>query len=83
MLRRPDGTLGIARDRILVEPNGVDLSFLFPRDRRLMREQYGIGGEDFVVVFVGANEDRKGPKRLLAALEGLSDAKCILAGVGT
>jgi len=75
--------IGISSNRIKVEPNGVDLNFMYPRDQQTARRNLGLGADDFVVVFVGANEDRKGPKRLLAAIQDLNDVKCILAGQGT
>lgn len=77
------GQLGISRDRIMIEPNGIDLSFMYPRDRQAMREKHGVNEKDFVIVFVGANEVRKGPERVLAAIEGMTDVRCIFAGMGT
>jgi len=75
--------LGIQPDRILVEPNGVDLGLMYPRASNEMREKHGIGRADFVIAFVGANVDRKGPSRLVKAVEGVDGAKCILVGRGT
>ena len=75
--------LGIEFNRIRVEPNGIDLSLMFPHDRLAMRNRFGFDHNDFVVVFVGTNEERKGPQRLLDAVEDLQDVKCIFAGLGT
>ena len=77
------GRLGIEFNRILVEPNGIDLTLMFPHDKRAMRSRFDLEPRDFVVVFVGANEERKGAQRVLDALEGLSDVKCLIAGLGT
>ena len=75
--------LNIAPERILMEPNGVDQRLMRPRDREHMRRKHGIAPDAFVVAFVGANIERKGPMRVLSALEGLEDAKCLMLGKGT
>lgn len=75
--------LDIEPARILVEPNGVDLSNMYPRNRQLAREDLGFPADGFIVVFIGANEERKGPTRVIAAVEETSGVKCILAGMGT
>lgn len=75
--------LGIDPERIMVAPNGVDLALMLPRNRESMRKKHGIKGAGFTIAFVGANEERKGPKRVLGAVQGLPDVQCIFAGVGT
>lgn len=75
--------LGIQPERILVEPNGVDPGRMYPRDGVEIRKELGIETGDFVVAFVGANNERKGPDRVVRAVETLEGVKCILMGSGT
>ena len=76
-------SLHIDEARILVQPNGVDLGRMYPRDRTAMKRKFGIGAGTFVVAFLGANEERKGPDRVVAAVEGIPDTTCLLVGLGT
>lgn len=73
----------IASNRIEVQANGVDLKCMYRRDQRQMREKYGIDLSCFVVGFIGANNDRKGPDRVSEAVRGLGRARCVLVGNGT
>lgn len=66
-----------------MEPNGVDLDLMRPRERELMERRHGIAGGSFTVACIGALEERKGQRRVLAALEGIPDVRCIFAGTGT
>lgn len=75
--------LGISSSRILVEPNGVDLSRMYPRKCQEMKKKHGMDTHEFLVAFVGSNDARKGPERVLEAIEGLSGVCCILLGRGT
>lgn len=74
--------LGISIERILVEPNGIDLSRMYLRDRVEMKSKHAIS-DGFLVAFVGANEVRKGPNRVINAIEGFTDVRCLLMGNGT
>jgi teichuronic acid biosynthesis glycosyltransferase TuaC len=75
--------LKISPERILVEPNGVDLGRMHPVDRTAMRNKFSISTDGFVAAFVGSNDERKGPQRLVAAASGIPGVSCILAGSGT
>ena len=75
--------IGIDLTRILVEPNGIDLLLMFPHDRLAMRSRFGFAPDDFIVVFIGSNETRKGPQRVIDAAESLPDVKCLFVGLGT
>jgi glycosyltransferase involved in cell wall biosynthesis len=76
-------TLGISPSRILVEPNGVDLSRMYPRNQQAVRRSQGLVTKEFLVALVGANEVRKGPWRVVEAIEHLRGVKIVLAGRGT
>ncbi len=58
---------------IVVIYNGVDLDRFHPRNRALfgkeLRARYGIGDDEFVVLFVGSGFERKGLRYLIEALE--------------
>jgi len=75
--------LKISTERILVEPNGVDLGRMHPGDRTAMRDKFSITANGFVAAFVGSNDARKGLQRVVAAVSGIPGASCILAGRGT
>jgi glycosyltransferase involved in cell wall biosynthesis len=64
-------SLGVARSRIAVVPNGVDRSLFFPRDRQAERAALGVPGDASVVLFVGRVEPQKGVGELLAAFDRL------------
>ncbi len=75
--------LGISPERVRVELNGVDLRLMYARDAEAMRRQHGIDESKFTIAFVGANEERKGPMRMVAAAQQIQGVQCILAGAGT
>ena len=75
--------LGISSARILIEPNGVDLKWMYPRNSQEMKKKYAITTDNFIVAFVGANDSRKGPDRLIEAIESIEDVNCILMGRDT
>ena len=65
-----------------VIPNGANTSVFKQLDRTDAREQLSIGDDDFVVAFVGAFIERKGNKRVDAAVAGLDHVKTIFIGKG-
>ncbi len=73
----------ISNHKIIVAPNGVDLNKMYPRDKKSMRQKYGVDQDEFIVAFVGTNDHRKGGRRLLEAIDGQNDVKCIMVGNGT
>ncbi len=75
--------LNIPRDKIQVFPNGVDLSKFFPHDRTKMRQKYGLPADKIIIGFTGHFSNRKGPHRLLKAVQGLKDVGVILLGSGS
>ena len=67
---------------ICLAPNAVDPEIFHPMDREACREKLGIARELFVVGFVGGFIERKGDKRLLAAIEPLEGVFGAFAGKG-
>jgi glycosyltransferase involved in cell wall biosynthesis len=70
--------LGVAPERLCVIPNGVDLDtcdrLAGPDEGRQMRERYGIGERDLVLLSVGRLEANKGFEVLVRALAQLGSA---------
>ena len=60
-------------DKIEVIPNAVDKTVFSPRNRKSLREKFGIKETDFVICFVGGFINRKGSKRLSDAITQLND----------
>jgi teichuronic acid biosynthesis glycosyltransferase TuaC len=65
--------LGVPEDRIVVLPNAVDRDIYFPRDKMLMREKHNLPRDGHIIAFTGHFIERKGPLRVLSALERLPD----------
>lgn len=57
----------------IVLPNAIDPAKFFKKDKSSLRHEYGIDPNAFIVVFVGAFIDRKGPQRVAGALKKLGD----------
>jgi teichuronic acid biosynthesis glycosyltransferase TuaC len=74
--------LGIPPERIRVFHNGVDLCRFHPRNRSEMCRKYGVPVDTFNVAFVGSLEERKGPNRLVSAVQGLHRVRLLLIGAG-
>ena len=69
-------------NKIQVFPNGVDLNRFFPRDKHKMRTKFKLSRKDFIVSFVGHFDARKGPLRVLEAIEGLEGVSGVFVGSG-
>ena len=69
-------------DRIAVFPNGVDTHLFHPQPRREMRARLGLPLARPIVAFVGPMVERKGPLRLLEALQGLPEVGALFIGTG-
>lgn len=75
--------LSIPAAAVEVIPNAVDLKLFYPRDKKQIRAQYGWDEDDFIVAFTGGFIYRKGPLRVLKALEGLpGNIKAVFLGDG-
>ena len=75
--------LGIPAEKIRVFPNGVDLSKFHARDRYAACRKFGLPSSTFNILFVGSFDDRKGVRRLLKAVEGLTSVRLVLVGRGS
>lgn len=75
---------GVFPEHITVLPNGVSPIFCppDPQERLRTRERLGIREDELAVIFVGWFNERKGVKRLEAALKGLDGIKVLYAGSG-
>ncbi|HCJ93921.1 MAG TPA: hypothetical protein DHV69_01515 [Sphaerochaeta sp.] len=73
---------GLSQDKIVVEPNGTDLTLFRPMSKLEARKQVDIPEHELVVLFVGSLIERKGPRRLAKALEGLDHIHGYFIGKG-
>lgn len=64
----------------LVAPNAIDCSLYHKKDRESLRVKYGYAKDDFIVAFVGAFVNRKGPQRLAAAINMIGGIKSFFIG---
>lgn len=67
---------------VFLAPNAIDPGIFHPMDRKTCREKLGIDQDQFVAGFVGGFIERKGDKRLLAAIEPLDGVYGAFAGKG-
>ncbi len=67
---------------ILLAPNSIDPELFHPMEKNKCREHFGIESDRFIVGFVGGFIERKGDKRILAAIEPLDDVYGAFAGKG-
>lgn len=74
---------GVPPDLITVIPNGIDLERFKPDSeaRRRIRQEFGIGDNDKVLLFVGHEFERKGLAPVIAALQWLkAGTKLLIVG---
>lgn len=67
---------------IIVEPNAVDHRLFNKKEKILCRKKLGLPENKFIVGFVGGFIERKGDKRLMAAIDEIEDVYAAFAGVG-
>jgi len=70
------------KDKTVVIPNAVDNSLFREMDRKKIRQSMEIENDDFVVAFVGAMIDRKGPLRVSEAITRVGGIKSFFIGKG-
>lgn len=56
-----------------VFPNGINSKLFYPRDKRKLRNEYGIKDSDFVIAYTGWFDDNKGSVRVSDAIKLLGD----------
>lgn len=64
--------------KLFVTPNGVDADFFSPFDRNKARQMLGIDQDVRLATFVGHFIERKGPLRVLKAIERIGFRGCFL-----
>lgn len=75
--------LGMDPSKILMVPNAADANRFFAIPQKSARRILGLPPDKKIVIFVGHFIDRKGPSRVLAAVETLTQQfKCIFIGSG-
>lgn len=74
--------LGIARERVTVLRNGVDLAHFRPLGREAARVRYGVAGAAPVLASVGHLIPRKGNEWIIRALPALPGVRLLIAGQG-
>ena len=80
-------TLGVARDKIAIVPNGVDATLFHPRDRVEARRTLGLPSDGKMILYVGRVVREKGLIDLLNAFALLAprrpDLSLVFVGDGT
>lgn len=66
-------SLGVPATKILIAPNGTDLSKFKPRNKLELRKKYRLPLDKKIVLFVGRLLENKGPLRVEEALNQVSD----------
>lgn len=75
--------LGANEEDILLAPNGVNLDKFNILDKGECRRKIGLQESNFVIIFVGNFIERKGPNRIIEALNLLNlDIKVLFIGQG-
>ncbi len=69
-------------EKIIVCPNGVDLTRFYQRDKEECRELLGIDKDAVVGAFLGHFIERKGPLRVAKATEGIENLQMMYIGTG-
>ncbi|WP_350288797.1 glycosyltransferase family 4 protein [uncultured Croceitalea sp.] len=73
---------GIAKNRIFMKPNAVDLTKFYKRNKVEMRKKYKLPMHLKLVAFVGRFLTHKGPLRVLEAVENLNNVGALFMGNG-
>ncbi len=71
-----------AKNKILLAPNGINQDLFKPLDKISSRKKLGLPGDDFIISFTGYFIDRKGPLRVLGAINKLPNVKGVFLGSG-
>lgn len=70
------------KGRYIIAPNGINENVFYCHNKAQCRKELGIDINDYVGVFVGAFNHRKGVKRVNEATKGIPDLKMIYIGDG-
>lgn len=74
--------LKVLPENTIIEPNGVDRSLFTKSDKGKMRKKYNLPADKVLVAFVGTFNQRKGPDRVLAAVDGIHNVGVLFVGSG-
>lgn len=75
--------LGAKADNVVLAPNTVDTQKFCPLDKMGCRKELGLPQDEFIVIFVGHFKERKGPSRVLDAINALDGkVKGVFLGKG-
>ena len=74
--------LGMPREKITVHRTGLNADLFRPYDRRMCRDQLGLGRELKILACIGALIPRKGQRFAIEALQDIPDAVLLIAGTG-
>lgn len=75
--------LGFDKNKITVVPNAVNYDVFKPLDQNYCKERLGLSLDKFTVGFIGHFTERKGPNRVIEAIQRLSDPNIQLVCVGS
>lgn len=73
---------GLSETKIRTFPNGVNESYFFPRDRKWARQHCRLPLDRPIIVFVGHFIERKGPLRVLEAIQSRPEIGAVFLGKG-
>lgn len=72
----------VPKEKMTVIPNAVNKNRFYPIDKSVSRQKLGFRKDDFIVVFVGHFDQRKGVLRLSEAIKKVEGVKSIFIGSG-
>lgn len=75
--------LGVDKNKLTVIPNAVNYELFKPLDKIVCKRKLGLDTNKFIVGFIGHFIHRKGPNRIIAAIETLNDDSIQLVCVGS
>lgn len=73
---------GFSKEKMELVPNAVDYDVFKPMDKIECKKKLGYSNEDFVVGFIGHFIERKGPNRVIQAIQYIDDPSIKLVCVG-
>jgi glycosyltransferase involved in cell wall biosynthesis len=73
-------TFGMEEEKILVAPNGINVNLFKPQEKALARTALGIDQNITMAIAVGSLIKRKGPSRIVAAVEDIPNLHVFFIG---
>lgn len=73
---------GFSKEKMELVPNAVDYDVFKPMDKIECKKKLGYSKEEFVVGFIGHFIERKGPNRVIQAIQHIDDPSIKLVCVG-